>query len=101
MAVPQPRVIHRSDPARLAIEWADGARTDISAADLRRRCPCARCVDELTGVRTLDPASIPEDMTQGELKLVGNYAITVRFGDGHQTGLYTWNLLRKWAEDEG
>jgi DUF971 family protein len=36
-----PRVITRSDPTKLVIEWADGHRTEYSAAELRRICPCA------------------------------------------------------------
>ena len=33
-----PRVITRSDPHRLEIEWSDGHRTVYSTAELRRIC---------------------------------------------------------------
>jgi DUF971 family protein len=89
-----PRVIKRSDPARLEIEWADGHKTRYTAAELRGLCPCARCVDELTGVRVHDPRAVPPDLTQTEVKLVGNYALTVLYSDGHHTGIYTWPFLR-------
>jgi DUF971 family protein len=89
-----PSKITRSDPARIEIEWDDGHRTKYTAAQLRRLCPCARCVDELTGRRTLEPQSIPDDMVQVELRLVGNYAISVRFGDGHDTGIFPFGMLR-------
>jgi DUF971 family protein len=92
-----PKVIQRSDPKRVAIEWADGVRLSLTAAELRRLCPCAHCVSELTGVRTLDPASVPEDLTQTELGLVGNYAITMWFSDGHHTGIYGFAMLRDLA----
>lgn len=92
-----PTVIRRSDPARVEITWSDGATTGFSAAELRRSCPCARCVNELTGVRTHDPASVPDDLTQADLHLVGNYALSMHFSDGHHTGIFTFPLLRRIA----
>lgn len=92
-----PLVVHRSDPSRVAIDWSDGLRTELSAAEIRRRCPCAQCVDEMTGIRTLDTTSVPDDLTQDGLELVGNYAISLTFSDGHHTGIFTWALLHEWA----
>lgn len=90
-----PSVVRRSNPARVEIDWTDGTTSSFSAADLRRACPCAQCVNELTGVRTHDPASVPDDLTQAELRLVGNYAVSMRFSDGHHTGIYTYGILRQ------
>lgn len=89
-----PRVIQRSDPARIDIEWSDGHRTRYSAAELRGLCPCAHCVDELSGIRRHDPASVPADLVHEDVRMVGNYAITLRFSDGHHTGIYPFRLLR-------
>lgn len=90
-----PSVVRRSDPSRVDIEWTDGVQSGFTAADLRRACPCARCINELTGVRTHDPASVPEDMTQSELRLVGNYAVSMTFSDGHHTGIFSFGFLRR------
>jgi DUF971 family protein len=49
----------------------------------------------------LDPDSIPEDLTQSEVILVGNYALRVTFADNHNTGLFTWSFLHEWAEAQG
>jgi len=87
-----PKAITRSDPARVEIEWEDGRKTRYTAAELRGICPCAQCVDELTGVR-LDPTTVPADLTQNGVELVGHYAITIRFSDGHQTGIYPFSML--------
>jgi len=95
MSATTPRTITRSDPARVEIEWEDGVRTVYTAAQLRGLCPCANCVDELTGVRRHDPASVPEDLTQRDLRLVGNYAVTLRFSDGHETGIFPFSFLRE------
>lgn len=90
-----PTRIGRRDPAKIELDWADGTRTIFRAAELRRLCPCAHCVHELTGQRLLDPASVAENLTQAGVELVGNYAIAVRFSDGHSTGIFPWPFLRE------
>jgi DUF971 family protein len=90
-----PKVIRRKDPTRIAIEWQEGADTVFSAAELRRLCPCAHCIHELTGAKLLDPESIPDDMTHENVRMVGNYAIAVRFSDGHDTGIFPFPFLRE------
>jgi len=89
-----PKVIRRSDPTRVEIEWSDGATTVYTPAQLRGLCPCAGCVSETTGVRLVDPTRIPSDLTQSDLAMVGNYAISMQFSDGHHTGIYTFEYLR-------
>jgi len=91
----QPRVIRRSDPSRVEIDWADGHASVFTAAELRGMCPCARCVDELSGVRRHDPRSVPPDILHEDVRLVGNYAIAIRFADGHDTGIYPFRYLRE------
>ncbi len=93
MSNAEPRVITRSDPTRLVIEWVDGGRTTYTAAQLRAICPCARCVNELTGVRMHDPKDVPADLTQMDARMVGNYALAFRFSDGHDTGIYPFAML--------
>ncbi len=90
---PSPRTITRSDPRRLEIEWDNGERSTFSARELRSICPCAACVDELTGVRRQDPSKVPEEMTHADVRLVGNYALAIRFSDGHSTGIYPFGML--------
>jgi len=62
---------------------------------LRCECNCAACVDEFTGRRTLDPASVPEDVSITAAAPVGNYAVRFTFSDGHDTGLYTFDHLAR------
>jgi DUF971 family protein len=95
MSAFQPKVISRSDPYRIEVEWADGHHTSYATADLRRLCPCAHCVSETTGVRLLDPASVPDFLTHLDVRMVGNYAISIRFSDGHETGIYPFRMLRE------
>jgi DUF971 family protein len=87
--------IMRRDPSRIAVEWADGRTTSYLAPELRKLCPCAQCVSETTGQRLLDLTSVGDDMTQVDVRIVGNYAITVQFSDGHATGIFTYPYLRE------
>jgi DUF971 family protein len=94
----EPREIAREGVAGLRIEWADGRTCRYGAAALRRVCPCAQCVNEYTGERMLDPASVREELTVETLDLVGRYALTFRWSDGHRTGIYSFRLLRELCE---
>ena len=89
-----PTVIRRSDPSRVEIEWSDGETSIFTPAELRGLCPCAQCVNEISGERMNDPAGVPPDLQQSDLHMIGNYAVSMRFSDGHHTGIYTFKYLR-------
>jgi DUF971 family protein len=76
------------------ITWQDGHVSLFSFRYLRQHCPCAACRDEMTGRRTLDPESVPEDLKGLKADLVGNYAVHFTFSDGHTTGIYSFAVLR-------
>jgi DUF971 family protein len=84
----------------LAIRWNDGEESILSLEELRRACPCARCAGEpdITGrVHTLGPApSYTEASFEVEgFEAVGSYAVALRWGDGHDTGIYSFEMLRR------
>ncbi len=83
---------------QLLVVWSDGRRDALSFRDMRCDCPCAACVSEFTGERLLDTASVPDTIEPAALELAGNYALKVRWSDGHETGLYTWSHLRRLGE---
>src|SRR4051794_13279615 len=83
------------DGRTLHLTWDDGQRTVASARTLRQACPCAGCVDEWTHQRTLNTDAVPVDLRISELQPVGNYALSMVFGDGHRTGIFTWPHLRE------
>jgi DUF971 family protein len=80
---------------RLRITWADGHAGDYPARYLRARCPCAQCVDEDTGQRRIGDADVAADVGIDKLQLVGSYALQVQFSDGHGTGLFAFDSLRR------
>ncbi len=82
------------DGARIDVTWQDGKIIQYRAYDLRLACPCAQCVDEMTGEKILDPASVSESLTAVETGRVGRYALRFRWSDNHDTGIYTYEKLR-------
>jgi DUF971 family protein len=79
----------------LEIDWPDGAIDRLSFRFLRGRCPCASCVDEVTGQRVVSVADVAEDVRPTEMGFSGNYALRFNWSDGHHTGLYTWAYLKQ------
>jgi DUF971 family protein len=79
----------------LRITWSPNHIGDYNFHDLRCNCNCAGCVDENTGLRILDPQTVPADITINDMQLVGNYAVRIHWSDGHSSGLYTWEHLYK------
>jgi DUF971 family protein len=92
-----PVEIRRVDGRELHLTWADGHRTVLANAWLRGECPCAGCVNELTGERMLDPATVSSDIRAERIELVGRYAIRITWSDRHSTGIYPFARLRGWC----
>jgi DUF971 family protein len=91
------QIIEESD-SELSIAWSDDSESRYNAAELRRACPCAGCIDEWTGKKTLKDESISDDVSFSHISIVGRYALNFHFSDGHETGIYTFAMLRKLAE---
>ena len=96
----EPREIEQEGAAGLRVTWADARVCRYGAATLRRVCPCAQCVNEMTGERTIRPESVPDALTIEDVALVGRYALNFRWSDGHQTGIYSFRYLRELCEQE-
>lgn len=88
------REIGQIDERTLAITWTDGRKDTYDVVQLRRKCPCAACIDEWTGEKRLKPESVAETVRPVRIDSVGSYAVQIRFSDGHGTGIYTFQMLR-------
>jgi len=97
----EPREIRQQEDAGLRITWADDHVCHYTAAELRRACPCAQCVNEWTGQRVLKRESVSEELTIKDLNIVGRYALNFRWSDGHETGIYSFRYLRDLCERDG
>ena len=90
-----PKDIEKVDDDRLRIVWEDGHNSEYSFRYLRQNCPCAVCRDEWTGERLLNPEEVSPDLRSARADLVGNYALSFGFSDGHGTGIFSFEALRK------
>jgi DUF971 family protein len=86
----------------LALKWEDGVESFISLAKLRRACPCAGCKGEVDIMGNLhigpEKPLRPESFQLAGLAHVGGYAIQPQWADGHSTGLYSFDYLRRIGE---
>ena len=85
----------------LAIKWADGSESFVTLEKLRHACPCAACKGEMDVMGNLykgpDIKLRPESFALRGLVQVGTYAVQPTWGDGHNSGLYSYEYLRKLA----
>ncbi|HYV32395.1 MAG TPA: DUF971 domain-containing protein [Candidatus Binatia bacterium] len=83
----------------LAVKWDDGSESYIKLEKLRRCCPCAGCKGEpdLLGKVSNHPerALPPSAFQLLHLSTVGGYAVQPFWADGHSTGLYSFDYLRR------
>ena len=84
----------------LAVRWDDGSESVIPQEILRQNCPCALCAGEPDVTGAVRRPAHPPKLGPGSFELVGMerigaYAVALTWGDGHQTGIYTWDMLRR------
>lgn len=86
----------------LAIKWADGGEGFIKLELLRRACPCAGCKGEMDIFGTLyknpDKPLTPKSVQLTRLAFVGGYAVQPVWADGHNSGLFTFDYLKRVAD---
>jgi len=80
---------------RFTIAWADGHESVFGARYLRGRCPCAQCVSEMTGQRLVFEEHVNPDVAVSAASTVGQYALHFDWSDGHTTGIYSYDYLRR------
>jgi DUF971 family protein len=77
------------------IEWPDGHQSRFPFEDLRAVCPCATCREGKEGSGHVSTPRSPEASRLLKITPVGRYAISALWGDGHSTGIYSWEFLRE------
>jgi DUF971 family protein len=91
-----PRRLSQHDGGALLIEWSDGHQTTLSPKAVRLGCPCAMCREERehAGASGVEESENPNRFRVRKLERIGRYAISIVWGDGHGTGIYSWPILR-------
>ena len=80
-------------------ETAKSTSSSLPAAELRRDCKCAACVEEMTGRQILKPENIPDSVKPININPTGNYALSVDWSDGHRS-LYPFRQIGSLLEDK-
>jgi DUF971 family protein len=89
---PTPVEVRRLAAERLLrVTWSDGHVSDLPFAYLRGWCPCAGCQGHGGEKRYVHAA----DTDLADIAVVGKYALQLRWGDGHETGIYSYRYLRE------
>jgi DUF971 family protein len=84
--------------SELAIHWNDGVESYLDLEMLRRACPCAACggePDVLGNIMRPDVSYTDESFHLGGFEIVGGYALQPRWRDGHVTGIYSFQYLKR------
>ena len=100
-----PEHIAISKSKGIQIDWTDGHHSAYGLVYLRQQCPCASCTGahgtapQIYQPEMPDPAN-PFQMFKPSLKMnsaeaVGSYAIQINWSDGHNSGIYSFDHLRK------
>ena len=83
----------------LAIKWSDGSESFLSNKQLRGLCPCSNCSGEtdvfgnVYGCQDNENNHNKKYHIKGYLN-IGHYAIRIVWGDGHNTGIYSFDFLK-------
>ncbi len=84
----------------LQVTWADDHTSHFDLNQLREACPCAACrgghdymgKEYDPDLTTLTPKSVYHVV---DIQMVGAYAVQIWWDDGHSSGIYTWDYLRR------
>ncbi len=95
-----PVEVNKRDNLKFEIVWSDGHKSVYGYKHVRSMCQCAECVDEWTGEQRINDSLISDDVTYNNFEKVGNYAVTFSWSDGHVTGIYSYEFLKKICECE-
>jgi DUF971 family protein len=93
MRLPLPKEVRRLGTQSLRIVWDDGHASQYDNPYLRNHCPCAEC-------RERPPRRVPLARGQGDalfakqIGVVGRYALSIAWSDGHDSGIYSYGTLR-------
>jgi len=86
------------DKARLTVEYDSGERFVLTAEYLRVESPSAEVQGH--GAAQKKIVTGKEQVRIAALEPVGNYAVRIRFDDGHDTGLFSWDYLHELGREQ-
>jgi DUF971 family protein len=85
----------------VAVTFADGRVCRFELLDLRMACPCAGCRNAREqGRPPWRPGPDRTDPVIADAALVGAWGLGITWTDGHSTGIYPFESLRRWCETD-
>lgn len=97
--------VMKTEGTGVEIDWRDGHRSAWNFAWLRNACPCATCHEDREKTGRLPGVPKPKEPTllvmyeapvrPVEVTPVGKYALKFKWSDGHESGIYSWEYLRR------
>jgi DUF971 family protein len=110
-AIPKKVRVKKTEGTGVEIDWKDGHQSAWSFAWLRNACPCATCHEERQKTGRLPGVPKPKEHTllmmyeapvkPLEVIPVGKYALKFKWSDGHESGIYSWEYLRRVCSCDG
>jgi len=89
----------------MEIDWRDGHKSSWTFTWLRHACPCATCHEDRQAAGRAPGIPKPKPATAlpmyeappkpNEVTPVGKYALKFKWNDGHESGIYSWDYLRR------
>ncbi|MBL7663165.1 DUF971 domain-containing protein [bacterium] len=108
------RLAQNNTGTGLAITWNDGLTAEFSSGELRSACPCATCQEQRGDTSHSQPlggaaarpsfklkvlkSNLSEETDLQAIWAIGQYALGMRWGDQHDSGIYSFALLRELSE---
>lgn len=89
-AIPTELNLHKQSRV-LEVTFEDGNKFSLPIEYLRVYSPSAEVRGHGPGQETLQLGK--EDVNIEKIEQVGTYAVQIYFDDGHNSGIYTWDLL--------
>jgi DUF971 family protein len=90
--------IHVERERAVTLTFDDGMVCEFGLVELRLSCPCASCRSfRDRGEPAWPRPGAPTALAVIDAELVGAWGISFTWSDGHATGIYPWEALRRWC----
>ncbi|MGH9118193.1 MAG: DUF971 domain-containing protein [Acidimicrobiales bacterium] len=84
--------------SHVEVTFADGRACRYELVELRMACPCAGCRNAREQGREPWRPAVGRPLAIADAELIGAWGLRITWSDGHSTGIYPFESLRRWCE---